>query len=113
MTPLLVALIPVYNYGRKRSIATPLLFLGAGTVVLLLVLVAVGDMSWVLGLMDKDTSLSGRTEIWSLVWQKILAHPLLGYGYSAFLAWRRRGNKSGGNLGRAALASPPLTQWFF
>jgi len=84
MTPLLVALIPIYNYGRKRSIAAPLLFLGAGSVVLLLVLVAVGDMSWVLGLMDKDTSLSGRTEIWSLVWQKILAHPLLGYGYSAF-----------------------------
>lgn len=84
MTPLLVGLIPIYNYGRKRSIVAPLLFLGAGAAVLLFVLWTVGDLDAILGLMDKDASFSGRTEIWSLVWQKILAHPLLGYGYSAF-----------------------------
>ena len=38
--------------------------------------------------LGKDASLSGRTDIWAMVWQKILNHPLLGHGYSAFwLGW--------------------------
>jgi exopolysaccharide production protein ExoQ len=32
----------------------------------------------------RDTSLSGRTEIWSGLWLSIVKRPLLGYGYAAF-----------------------------
>jgi len=42
------------------------------------------DVNQALSLLDKDISLSGRTDIWPLVWHKFLAHPFLGYGYSAF-----------------------------
>jgi exopolysaccharide production protein ExoQ len=84
MTPLLIGLIPILNYGRKHSLGAPLLFAAAGAIIAVIILSTVGDIAPVLRLMDKDTSLSGRTEIWSLVWQKFLSHPWLGYGYSAF-----------------------------
>ena len=36
--------------------------------------------------LGRDPSLTGRTEIWALVWIMILDKPFLGYGYGAF--WR-------------------------
>ena len=85
MTPLLVALVPIYNYGRKRSMsAAPLLFPLVGVVVAAVLFSVLGNAGQALQLMNKDTSLSGRTEIWSLVWQKFMASPWVGYGYSAF-----------------------------
>jgi exopolysaccharide production protein ExoQ len=35
---------------------------------------------------DRDTTLTGRTELWATVWLMIIEHPYLGYGYGAF--WR-------------------------
>ena len=35
-------------------------------------------------LLEKDVTLTGRTEIWDAVLDSILKHPLLGYGYQAF-----------------------------
>ncbi len=37
-----------------------------------------------LGLIGKDPSLTGRTEIWEFVWEMIEKRPLLGYGFTAF-----------------------------
>ncbi|HEX3437451.1 MAG TPA: O-antigen ligase [Pseudacidobacterium sp.] len=37
-------------------------------------------------LLGRDATLTGRTAIWQQVWQAIVKHPLLGYGYAAF--WR-------------------------
>lgn len=37
-------------------------------------------------LLGRDTTLSGRTDIWQHVWPFILERPLLGWGYGAF--WR-------------------------
>lgn len=36
------------------------------------------------GLIGKDPSLTGRTDIWEFVWDMIEKRPLLGYGYTAF-----------------------------
>jgi exopolysaccharide production protein ExoQ len=38
----------------------------------------------VLDLLGKDRTLTGRSQVWSLVWDAILRRPLLGYGYDAF-----------------------------
>lgn len=38
------------------------------------------------GLIGRDATLSGRTEIWKQVWRFILERPLLGWGYAGF--WR-------------------------
>jgi exopolysaccharide production protein ExoQ len=35
---------------------------------------------------DRDMTLTGRTELWATVWIMVIEHPLLGYGYGAF--WR-------------------------
>ena len=41
----------------------------------------------VLGATGKDSSLTGRTELWARAWQLINERPGLGYGYQAF--WRQ------------------------
>ena len=35
-------------------------------------------------MLDRDPSLTGRTELWTYVWEAISERPLLGWGYSAF-----------------------------
>jgi O-antigen ligase len=41
-----------------------------------------------LGSIGKDTTLTGRTDLWPLVWELIWKRPWLGYGYSAlWLGW--------------------------
>jgi O-antigen ligase len=49
--------------------------------------VAVAMVMWpdlLFTLLDKDVTLTGRTEIWSAVLDSITKRPLLGYGYQAF-----------------------------
>jgi exopolysaccharide production protein ExoQ len=38
----------------------------------------------ILTFMGKDPTLSERTVIWAAVWQAILQHPILGYGFASF-----------------------------
>jgi O-antigen ligase len=42
----------------------------------------------VLNLLGRDATLTGRTPLWGLIWERIKLHPLLGYGYGGFwLQW--------------------------
>jgi exopolysaccharide production protein ExoQ len=80
----LLALWPVYRSLRWRyTLALPFLIfavlLGASVATWL-----VSNADTVLGAFGRDVTLSGRTELWSLVWDEILERPLLGYGYSGF-----------------------------
>jgi len=52
--------------------------------VLALVLASFPDQA--IGLLGKDSSLTGRDELWAAVWSYIRLRPVLGYGYAAF--WR-------------------------
>ena len=45
-----------------------------------------GNSDAALNTLGGDSTLTGRSEIWSAVWTQISAHPWLGYGFSAF--WR-------------------------
>ncbi len=85
LTPLLLATIPVFNYARKHSLRAIFgVSIVSGIIMAAVVFVLFFDVNQALSLLDKDISLSGRTDIWPLVWHKFLAHPFLGYGYSAF-----------------------------
>ncbi len=42
------------------------------------------NSSTILAFMGKDSTLSQRTIIWTAVWQAILQHPILGYGFASF-----------------------------
>lgn len=90
MLPILVALIPVFQYVRRHSFARPAILLSlVGATLAGFVSLMVLSPDKILAALGKDTSLSGRTDIWSMVWQKILNNPVLGHGYSAFwLGWK-------------------------
>lgn len=62
--------------------------------------IAAGAVTWtwtnfddVANLLGRDPTLTGRTLLWSEVWEKIQVHPWLGYGYSGF--WRGMEGPSG------------------
>ena len=48
------------------------------------IMVSVLGVNGLFDLIGKDSTLTGRTEIWRGVWVAISHRPLLGYGYSAF-----------------------------
>jgi exopolysaccharide production protein ExoQ len=58
------------------------------TVVPLVILVVVysvfDNTEWLLTLLGRDSTLTGRTQLWSMVVAAISKHPILGYGYGAF-----------------------------
>jgi exopolysaccharide production protein ExoQ len=90
MLPALLGLIPVFQYARKHSVAWMVSVLSfAGATLAGFVWLIVLSPERILAAFGKDASFSGRTDIWSMVWQKIMQHPLLGHGYSAFwLGWK-------------------------
>jgi len=47
----------------------------------------------VAGLLGRDPTLTGRTDIWAVLLQSVQKHPMLGYGYSAF--WMGTAGESG------------------
>jgi exopolysaccharide production protein ExoQ len=81
-----VPLWPMYTALRWRyTAAVPFLIaavlVGSGALILLL-----ANAEAVLAAMGKNTTLTGRTLVWSAVWDMIRERPWLGYGYGAF--WR-------------------------
>lgn len=80
----LIAVLAVVRLLRVRSpLALPILLL----VTLIVGYVAMrtaSDPAGVLAALGRDSSLTGRTQLWSLVWQMIRARFWLGYGYGGF-----------------------------
>jgi O-antigen ligase len=56
------------------------------SVVLSIVIITASVMfgAEILALLGRDTTLTGRTDIWQAVWQSILKRPMLGYGFAGF-----------------------------
>ena len=75
---------PIYRSLRWRyTLVVPFLIFAA----LLGGSIAVGlwsNAGFLLDSIGRDTTLTGRTELWSLVLDKVRERPLLGYGYSGF-----------------------------
>jgi exopolysaccharide production protein ExoQ len=56
--------------------------------IFLAIFISIGK-EFILGLLNKDVTLSGRTDFWPEVIRSILQRPILGYGYEGFWqAWR-------------------------
>ena len=72
-----------YNIWAVRPII--LITLAVGSLLIRLF----NNLEIVLNVLGRDATLTGRTIIWREVWDLILQHPWLGYGYSAFwLGWK-------------------------
>ena len=85
----------VVKSGSATSLLAILMFLGLGIAmqkfemkglitVLPVALVAIFGQGPLLEILGKDPTLTGRTEIWTLVMPDIFQRPLLGWGYAAF-----------------------------
>jgi exopolysaccharide production protein ExoQ len=71
----------LHRFRKKDYFVLCILLLGTLSVVVVLI-VAAPDL--LLSVLGKDSSLTGRTGIWSAVIDSISRRPLLGYGYQAF-----------------------------
>lgn len=84
----LLVMVLIFRKARRRK------FWGAG----MLLLLGGGCLAWWLGdnllviildVLGRNETLSGRTELWQLIWDQIRQRPWLGYGYNAFwLGWQ-------------------------
>jgi exopolysaccharide production protein ExoQ len=71
----------LHRFRKRDYLVVGMLLLAAVTTV------AVTIVVWpdlLVSLLGKDLTLTGRTQIWSAVWDSIAKRPLLGYGYQAF-----------------------------
>ncbi len=79
-------MLPIYRAWRQNSsrvvpLTIAIILVGAGATTLLL------DNLEVIGnVLGKDLTLTGRTDIWAIMWELIEQRPLLGYGFNGF--WR-------------------------
>jgi O-antigen ligase len=86
-----LALLLVFRLGARLSASFEFKDLGVVLTLIFLVLatlsiVAFENSTYILGLLGKDSTLTGRTGLWTAVLVSIGKHPSLGYGYQAF--WR-------------------------
>jgi O-antigen ligase len=80
---LTMALLRRFRQRRLRSVFVVVTVCTLCTAALLVST----DRDVALGMVGKDATLTGRTEIWAAVMDRIAERPLLGYGYGAF--WLR------------------------
>lgn len=75
-------LSPALRWTLKRAI---LFFLGVGALAVGAGLWAINHIAFVLSMISRDPSFTGRTTVWIISIAMIARHPWLGYGYSE--AW--------------------------
>jgi exopolysaccharide production protein ExoQ len=96
LVPILLLLLGIFALARQRPfwpVFASALFMAAGITCGLMLFSDTGDFFAAIG---RDSTLSGRVEIWSAVLPKIMDHPLLGSGYSSF--WLGLENQSSADL---------------
>lgn len=80
-----ILLIPVLRrVSRLRIQERVVAYTVFGATALLGILLTVNYSDELLPLLGKDSTLSGRAQLWSLVMDAIWKRPILGYGYEAF-----------------------------
>lgn len=100
----IISIIPIYSVFRLRyliMIPTVLTTIAIGSS---LSLWFNANANSVLGILGKDTTLTGRTDMWPHIIDMIGKQPWLGYGYSAF--WNDW-NSPGANVWYASGWAPP------
>jgi O-antigen ligase len=100
--------VPVVYFMLRAAAASRSLFygiLGVGVAGLALA-AGVLAMGWstIMDVLGKDSDLSGRTELWSMIFASIESRPLLGFGYDAY--WLSNARDGGAVITRSLVWSP-------
>jgi len=81
---ILLILIPIYGALRwSYTLMVPFLIVTVNVAGILAIWL-LDNLEPLVNLLGKDLTLTGRTELWAAVINKIQERPLLGYGYSGF-----------------------------
>jgi exopolysaccharide production protein ExoQ len=81
----MAAVLVLLRIFRLRRHGTKALIGGIVAVVLVgMVLSIAVDTESMAGMLGRDTTMTGRTKIWTLALESLAERPFLGYGYSAF-----------------------------
>lgn len=80
---LVVAAMPLWRFTQSKRQRLPIYMMMAFSCLSGFYLIS-GKLSLLFPLLGRDSSLSGRTNLWSALLPAILKHPILGYGYYAF-----------------------------
>jgi O-antigen ligase len=85
ITAVIVLVFPAIALVRRVSNSFLLVAAGSTLAVAALVCVfAASAIPQLAAMLGRDSTMTGRTEIWQAVLQAIMKHPLLGYGFAAF-----------------------------
>ncbi len=80
----LVCYAALYVLKRFRPSSRSLLLFGSVMVTVAATVAAWIYFPLIAEIVDRDSTLTGRTAIWQQVWVAVLKHPILGYGFAAF-----------------------------
>jgi O-antigen ligase len=81
---LIVAVMPLWLSTRLKSERRLLVYAAVVLALCIASLALWGRMDLLFQILGRDSTLTGRTQIWTMVVQAIFKHPILGYGYAAF-----------------------------
>ena len=103
----IIVIIQVFK-SETRKLSLAIIFLAATTVFISLAYVPI--MTFALGLIGKDPTLTGRTDIWEYIYTMIGYQPALGYGVGGF--WHGEKGASLYVIQRAGWMVPDAHQGF-
>ena len=86
MVIVIIAVLIFLRNAKLNLTALVPVMIGIGTLVIALAFLIWTNQPQLLALVSRDSTLSGRTDLWSAVLVPILRHPWLGYGFNAFWA---------------------------
>ena len=85
-------LVPLLKVLRSRHPVVPPIVFCALLIATMILVFVVGNYEAILAALGRDTTLSGRTDIWGVLVDKIAQRPWTGYGYSGF--WQGKEGES-------------------
>lgn len=94
LTILIFMFYAAFHIFRLRRSRTLPLWIALTPLVVSLAIGAVAEKDKFLALLSRDSTFTGRTELWSAVADAIQVRPVLGYGYAVFWRWGATGDAS-------------------
>lgn len=79
-----LSLIPLFRASRLRFTTAMALWILTVLLAAFVLTVVVSNLEFTLSLLGRDTTFTGRTDIWAAVMASIADRPWLGYGFNAF-----------------------------
>lgn len=81
---LMVAAMPLWSLTRSNGERRLLVFAMTALLFFTGIVFVSGHTGPLFRMLGRDSTLTGRTHLWSMLLPAIAAHPILGYGYGAF-----------------------------